>query len=78
MDGADPLRSLDPETADALRDVLGMIRCELAGDEEGTRAFLAALDHGQARGRLRVLAEVTAELLAGVDPEWLAGPLRRI
>ena len=72
MEWGPPLMAhLDPDGADALRDVLGLLYSELRGDERGTDAILASLDADQARYRLRVLACLAAAFVAGTDPEQI-------
>ena len=67
---------IDPDTADAVRDALGLTRAMMDGDEAGADAILHALgdDGDPAVEVCRVTAGLLADLMGkcGVQPEWIA------
>ena len=70
-----PLPGLNPDTADAARDVLALVRTEMIKDREGTAAILDSLDLARARRLLNMTASLAACVIkaraneAGVDAE---------
>jgi hypothetical protein len=54
---------MSPEMADAARDVLALIRSELAKDREATVAILEPLDLEQAKWLLRMTADLAGRFL---------------
>lgn len=51
---------LNPEVADAARDVIALVRTEMNGDREGEKAILDTLDLDRAKLLLAMTASLTA------------------
>lgn len=68
---------LDPELAEAARDVLALVRAEITRDREATQAIISTLDADHAKTLLIMTAALTARIMEhnGGDKsaEFLAG-----